>query len=157
MYSNLEKLLIKAASCEEFFEEFQVVTALYSSDLNPQLLRTQLQLLKVHLSKIGREKVTILTLKESILSFGESCSLLSEVVKVLSFLLVMPITNATSERSFSALTIKTYLKTTMHRAHLNHLMLLHVHKDIKDRLDLIECANDFLAGSDTSLFGNFVS
>ena len=36
-----------------------MVTELYSSDLNPQLLRTQLQLLKVHLSKIGKEKVTI--------------------------------------------------------------------------------------------------
>ena len=103
MYSNLEKLLIKAASCEEFFEEFHVV------------------------------------------------------VKVLSILLVMPITNAISERSFSALRIKTYLKTTMHRACLNHLMLLHVDKYIKDKLDLIECANDFVAGSDTSLFGKFVS
>ena len=64
MYNNL-------ASCEEFFEEFQVVTELYSSALNSQLLRAQLQLLKVHLSKIGREKVTISTLKESILSLGE--------------------------------------------------------------------------------------
>ena len=51
--------------------------------------------------------------------------------------LVMQATNATSERSFSALRrVKTYLRTTMSQQRLNHLMLLHVHKDRTDKLNL---------------------
>ncbi|KAI0231102.1 hypothetical protein LSAT2_018529, partial [Lamellibrachia satsuma] len=57
-------------------------------------------------------------------------------------ILVMPATNASSKRSFSALRrIKTYLRTTM--ARLNHLMLLYVHKDKTSVLCMVEIANDF--------------
>ena len=46
------------------------------------------------------------------------------VLAVMKLLLVMPATNATSERSFSALRrIKTYLRTTMTQQRLNHLMV----------------------------------
>ena len=42
--------------------------------------------------------------------------------------LVMPATNATSERSFSAFRpIKTYFRSLMLQERLNHLMLLHIH------------------------------
>ena len=55
---------------------------------------------------------------------------LSEVVKLLNLILVMPATNAVSERSASTLRrVKTYLCTTMHHDRLNHLMVLHAHKD----------------------------
>ena len=70
----------------------------------------------------------------------------------------MPATNATSECSFSALKhIKTYLRSSMTRSQLNHLMILHVHKDMKDFLDLIHCANDFIGSSEHCLgiFGKF--
>ena len=135
MYSNLEKSLIKAASGEDSEEEFQV---LYGSNYNPQLFKTQLQLLQVYFSSTCTEKVTVATVKDSIVSL-EGRSLLSEVVKVLSTILVMPATNATSERSFSAFRrIKTFLRTTMHQARLNHLMLLHIHKDLTDKLTLVE-------------------
>ena len=44
-------------------------------------------------------------------------------------MLVMPATNAVSERSFSALKrVKTYLRSNTGEVRLNHLMLLHVHK-----------------------------
>ena len=50
---------------------------------------------------------------------------ISEVVKLLTLILVMPATNAVSERSASALRrVKTYLRTTMHQDRLNHLMVL---------------------------------
>ena len=55
--------------------------------------------------------------------------LLSEI-STLGKLLVMPVTNAVSERSFSALNwVKTYLRSTTGDSRLNHLMMLHVHKD----------------------------
>ena len=57
----------------------------------------------------------------------------SNVWIVLKLLLVMPATNATSERSFSALRrIKTYLRTTMNQMRLNNLMALHIHSDKTD-------------------------
>ena len=46
--------------------------------------------------------------------------LLSQVVLLMKLILVMPATNATSERSFSALRrIKTYLRSTMKQERLN--------------------------------------
>ena len=69
----------------------------------------------------------------------------SEVIKLLKLILVMPATNAISERSFSALKrVKTYLRTTMTQRRLNHLMLLHVHIDKTDNIDLKEISDDFV-------------
>lgn len=49
----------------------------------------------------------------------------------------MPATNATSERSFSALRqVKNYLHNTMSQQRLNNVLVLHVHKDITDTIDL---------------------
>ena len=68
-----------------------------------------------------------------------------QVSKLVSLLLVMPATNAQSERSFSAVRcIKTYLRSSMSQKRLNSLMLLHVHKSETDDLDLIDVANDFI-------------
>jgi len=62
---------------------------------------------------------------------------ISEVVKLLTLILVMPATNAVSEHSASALRrVKTYLCSTMHQDRLNHLMILHVHKEETDNLKL---------------------
>ena len=63
--------------------------------------------------------------------------LMSEVVILIKLLLVMPATNAVSERSFSALKrVKTYLRATMGDDRLNHLMLLHIHKDRTDAVHM---------------------
>ena len=70
----------------------------------------------------------------------------SEVVKLVVLIFVAPATNATSQRSFSALRrVKTYLCTTMTQPRLNHLMLLHIHKEDCDKLNLEQCADDFCA------------
>ena len=53
-------------------------------------------------------------------------SLLSEVIKAVHILLVVPAT----EISFSSMgRVKAYLRSAMPRKRLNALMLLHVHKD----------------------------
>ena len=57
----------------------------------------------------------------------------------------MPASNAMSERSFSTLRrVKTYLRSTMRQDRLNYLMILHVHKERTDALDLKEVANEFV-------------
>ena len=69
---------------------------------------------------------------------------------LLELLLVMPATNATSERSFSALRrLKTYLRTTMSQLRLNNLMVLHVHKELTDSLDLKSIARSFVNANDS--------
>ena len=76
--------------------------------------------------------------------------LLSDVCTLLRLLLVMPATNAASERSFSALRrVKMYLRSTMTQERLNYLMVLHIHRELTDELDLIETANEFVSGSET--------
>ena len=84
--------------------------------------------------------------------------LLSEISTLRKLLLVMSATNAVSERSFSALTrMKTYLRSTTGDSRLNHLMMLHVHKDRTDALTLVDVANDFVGEKENrkQLFGKF--
>ena len=64
----------------------------------------------------------------------------------------MSASNAMSEHTFSALQrVKTYLHSTTRQDRLNLLMILHVHKDRTDALDLKEVANEFVSGSEHRL------
>ena len=57
----------------------------------------------------------------------------------------MPATNAVREISFSTLKrVKTYLHSTTRDSRLNHLMMLHVHKDRTDGLTLVDVTNDLV-------------
>ena len=61
----------------------------------------------------------------------------------------MPARNSTSERSFSALRrLKTYLRNTMSQERLNNLIVLHVHKDMTDSLDLRSICKEFVGDSE---------
>jgi len=75
--------------------------------------------------------------------------LLNEVVKLAKLILVMPATNSTSERSFSALRrFKTYLRSTM---------IQHIHKELTDTLAIKEIANEFIEQNErrVHIFGKF--
>ena len=75
---------------------------------------------------------------------------ITEVCTLVHLLLVMPATNAVSERSASALRkVKTYLRTTKCDTRLNNLLVLHVHKD---RCDSLDCLNQFVCGSEHLAF-----
>ena len=83
---------------------------------------------------------------------------MDEVMTIIKLIMVMPATNASSERSFSAMRrVKSYLRSTMKQERLNHLMLLHVHKELTDTLNLADVANDFVSSCDNRLrvFGKF--
>ena len=157
-YRNLEDLLLKAVKQEDYEECFSFVTTLYKDDIDPSQLRLHLDILKTNF-KDGKEKATIFEIKDFILSLSvQERSLMSEVCTVLKLVLVLPATNAISERSFSALRrVKTYLRSTMLQIRLNNLLVLHVHKSHTDSLDLITVANSFVHGSEhrVSVFGRF--
>ena len=73
------------------------------------------------------------------------------IIKLI-LIVVMPATNASSERSFSAMhRMKSYLRSTMKQERLNHLMFLQVHKQLIDTLNLADVANDFVSSCDHRL------
>ena len=78
------------------------------------------------------------------LSSGQK-SLIKNVWRLFQLLLVLPATNATSERTFSVLRrIKSYLWCTMAQSRLNHLMVLHYHQDRTDHLQLEPIVNEYV-------------
>ena len=78
--------------------------------------------------------------------------LLPEVTKLAKLLLVLPATNATSGRTFSAIKrIKTYLTSTARGNRLNHCMLLHVHCKKTDQINMIETAKEFVGDKQARL------
>ena len=91
---------VQGARSEDYSEELQFVQTFYGSDFDPVQLSTHLELF----SKVFylSEKVTL----SDILVFfrGGSCQvyLISQVGKLLMRLLVIPATNAQSERSLGA-------------------------------------------------------
>jgi hypothetical protein len=157
MYANCEQLLLKAAKGETYEEELEKVLGFYGSDFSRTSLQTQLQIFAAdcstgvkssdpHLSDVLRYMQTLDTAK---------VALISQVASLVKLVLVMPATDAVSERSFSALKrVKSHLRTTTSENRLNSLLLLHVHKDRTDNLDLIAVANQFAAPTHRSdVFG----
>lgn len=131
---------------------------MYGDDLDESELMTQLQVFSTNF-KLGGSPIT---LQETIkflknLSHGQRV-FLKQVCTVVSLILVMPATNAASEWSFSVLrTVKSYLRSTMKQARLNHTMVLHIYKEMLDALDLNSVANEFVKASEhrLSVFGKF--
>lgn len=60
-----------------------------------------------------------------------NADLYPSIHKILSVLLTMPVSSATSERSFSAMRrVKNYLRSTMGDERLSNLSLMHIHRQI---------------------------
>ena len=81
---------------------------------------------------------------------------MSAVCMLLSLVLVMPATNAVSERSFSCLRrLKSYLRATMSQSRLNNVMVLHVHKNLTDKLSLVDIGNNFIQVTESRYLESF--
>ena len=86
--------------------------------------------------------------------------MLSEVHNMLKLYLTVPITSATSERTFSALKrVFSYLRSSMTEKRPNNCLLLHVHKDLLDTCDVVEVAKEFISVKEerNKYFGAFLS
>ena len=132
------------------------VFQLYKDDFKRDELKAQLETLRYF------PKSTIDNVKELVefvqsLRASTKC-FVSQVIVLAKVLLVMPATNAVSEQSFSAMKrVKTYLRSITSDCRLNHLMVLHVHKDRTDSLNMAEVANAFVERNDSRhpIFGVF--
>ena len=101
----------------------------------------------MHLKNIS----SVSTIPEILSSSPLTLGVFSEVVKLVKIFMIIPITTATAERSFSSLRrLKTYLRSTMTQCRLNNILLLHCHKEMTDAIDLTAIAQDFIA-----YFGEF--
>ncbi len=162
IYCNLEQLLIKASNQSDFEDELKFVCDFYKDDFNSDNLKAQLVTFGVEFQQknvTSTGATSFFDLLDHFKAYSiAQRSLLDQVVRVVQLILVMPATNATSERSFSALRrIKDYLRATMKQERLNHLLVLHVHKELTDSFDLKDIASDFISGSDhrINIFGSF--
>ena len=84
----------------------------------------------------------------------EDHSTIGDIIKIFRGLskelltLIIPCTNAVSERSASALRrVKTYLRTTMSQLRLNNLMMLSIHKDRTDQTNLETIIDEFISAN----------
>ena len=112
-----------------------------------------------YLEEFDHESVTVLQVRDHFCKLSPAArTSMSEVATMLKLLIVMPATNAVSERSASTLRrVKTYLRSTCSQKRLNHLMTLHIHKEMSDKLVLKHCVNEFIGTNEhrLSLFSKF--
>ena len=141
---------------------------LYSKEIDIERLKIQLQILPELIRTYNQKnpgksikRVTNLrTLCEVMSDISSSKSLLSEVFNLLHIALTIPVTSATAERAFSALRrLKNFLRSTMTQPRLNHVMLLHIHKERTDNIDLTMIAKEFVSVNERrhTYFGQFES
>ena len=72
--------------------------------------------------------------------------LCSELHRLLRLFLTIPVTTASSERTFSAMRrLKNYLRSSMTQERLNHVLLLHCHKPQIDSIDIHHIASSFIS------------
>ena len=160
----IEKTMLAAAggSLEQVPDDFQI----YKGDLDLARLHIQLQMLpdliRTRNMKLTNDipirKVTnVRTLCEVMNEVPMSKAMFSEVLRLIKIFYTIPVTTATAERTFSALRrLKTYLRATMSQQRLNHTMLLYVHKDRAENIDIVNIARSFIKENDRrrNYFGN---
>ena len=155
MYSALETLLVKGCQQVEHQDELNQVQKLYDKDIKYDNLEVQFQTI----SQSVKEDLSLVGITDYLKSLSITArSFYSEIVTLVELILVMPATNATSERSFSTLRhVKSYLRTTMTQLRLNNLMILNVHREALDAMDLEEIGNEFISIKDSrkQIFAQF--
>ena len=84
-------------------------------------------------------------------------SLISEVIKLVKLIIVLLVTNATSERVFSMMRlVKSYLRSTTGQSRFNYLTLESTYKEELDNLNMKELVQFFINKNDDciSMFRN---
>ena len=135
---KLENLLLgnqKDVSCAEVAEILKAAGDCgedgSAGDFVPDVLASQLNMLR-QCRSIPQPARSINDLVGVIMEQGALCrEMMSEVLRLAARIMVVPMSGASSERSFSALCrIKTPSRTTMTQARLSNLVLLDIHSDV---------------------------
>ena len=115
MYANCEQVLVKGALGKLDSQKVDQLCEFYT-EFNPDTLRIQLSIMAecYHSFNQGEGVDTLHSVIDFLRKNSKIWSLIPEVLSLTKIVLVMPATNASSERAFSALRrVKSYLRTTM--------------------------------------------
>ena len=128
---NLKNLLFKTVSGGHFSGKSLSTCNFYGSDISRDLLETQLAILNMHACL--RKFHSLCVIHNRILNENGIASFSKTTTILVKLILVMPVTNALSERSYCPLRgIKNYLRSTMTQKRINKLMLMSVYKEDGD-------------------------
>ena len=135
-------MFLRSLRGEDFEEPLGEVLQLYKDDFKGDKLKAQLETLRYF------SESTIDNVKE-LVEFMQSLSATTKTF-VPKSLCWQEFSLSVSERSFSAMKrVKTYLRSTDSDCRLNHLVVLHVHKNRTDSLNMVEVANAFVERNDS--------
>ena len=161
-YRKLEKLLLSAVNGEPYCPNLRFLCRYNEGDIDEFHLEAQPSLFATHLFREVNSHNSHFSIGDILKYFKGLTTaqkkLMSQVVLVVKLLLPAHYTNAVSERSCSALRrVKTYLRSTMGQSRLNHCMILNIHKDQVDKMNLIDIANKFCWNNESrqTYFGKF--
>ena len=165
---KMEQLLLTAFNNDTSAMEanIDVVCEFYSSDLDKNKLTRQLQMVPDVLAEVKKSAAfnelktvtSVSTIADILKNFPSYADLLSEIRTLIKIFMTIPVSTASAERSFSVLRrLKTYLRSTMNQSRLNHVIMLHCHKDKTDKLNLPGIAQEFVRKNDVRemYFGSF--
>ena len=95
IYSSLEQLLVKAAMAKSYDEEFVTVTTFYRDDITGDLLSVQLKTLPAVIRSSDELVNTFYDVRNLVKELKQPLkALISEVVKIIKLIIVMPATSA---------------------------------------------------------------
>ena len=108
-------------------------------------LVNDLRNLRRYEESIGAEHATTPEQIASIFARNATLRAISQNMEyIVKLLLLVPATSCSAERGFSSLRrLKTYLRSTMGQARLNHLAMVASHKEVTDDLDLEELVDSW--------------
>jgi len=144
-YMQLENVLIAA---DMSTDELKTVISAYP-EMDADRLAVQLAMMRQQNWQMEsvEDIATRLTSAEPVVR-----SMFDQVEQLVRLLLTIPCSSAEAERSFSSLRrLKTYLRNSMSQQRLNHLAVLHVHRDRIDSIDIDAIAREFVAKSENRL------
>ena len=126
-FQTMENLLLKALCEEDLGIELQQISSFFASDLDKFKLETQPTTL-THI--IDEKQVEVKDVIKVISSLNASQKMLvSEVLKRVTLILLVPATTAVSERLCSTLgRVKTYLRPSMTQERLSSCLVLPITK-----------------------------
>ncbi|XP_067943160.1 zinc finger MYM-type protein 1-like [Watersipora subatra] len=137
----LEQLLLKTSAEESVEEELNTIIKFNNSDFNWLSLEHELELLSLSDSKFN-----VISEFFAWIAKGQNNSVYPQLSNIAKLLLLMPASNAATEMSFSAMKrLKSDIRSSMSQVRLNSLMLLHVHNDLTDTIDIQEVIRLFAA------------
>ena len=142
---------------KNYEEQLKNMLVVHGRNLDIIPLTTQLESLNVNFSSNSHDKHSMKDITETLKTISViSKEYFFQIIIVPKILLVIVAANAVSERSALNLrSIKDWLCTSITQKRLNQCVILSVHIERADNLDLV--ANDFCSGKEErwDTFGNF--